>query len=65
MPDKTKRVTHAQVAMFIPNLIGYSRFALLFAAPYFIHSNWQAFIGCYAGSQLLDAVDGNAARYFN
>ena len=38
---------------------------MLFAAPYFIHSNWITFVGCYAGSQLLDAVDGNAARYFN
>ena len=62
-----KPVTHAQVATFVPNLIGYTRFALLFACPYFVYSDthWPYFIVCYGLSQLLDAVDGNAARYFN
>lgn len=55
------------MAFFIPNLIGYGRFAFLFACPYFAHSDshWIFFVICYAISQLLDAVDGNAARYFD
>jgi CDP-diacylglycerol--inositol 3-phosphatidyltransferase len=56
-----------QVAAFVPNLIGYSRFMLLLACPYVSHSDtlWPLFIVFYGLSQLLDAVDGNAARYFN
>ena len=59
--------THAQVATFVPNLIGYGRFAFLAMAPFFAFSDdkWYLFIVFYLLSEALDAVDGNAARYFN
>lgn len=60
-------LSHAEIATFIPNLIGYTRFLLLFISPYFALSKdkWYLFAICYSLSYLLDAVDGNAARYFN
>ena len=56
-----------EITTFVPNLIGYARFILLFASPYFALSKdkWQYFVICYSLSYLLDAADGNAARYFN
>ena len=60
-------IDHSDVAFFIPNLIGYTRFILLFVSPYFVLSEdqWHWFVICYSASYLLDAVDGNAARYFD
>ena len=57
------------VAFFIPNLIGYTRFALLFIGCYFAFSkdpNENIFFpACYGLSQALDGVDGWAARKFD
>ena len=60
-------VTHAQVSVFVPNLIGYGRFLLLFLCPVFVYSEqyWYWYTICYAASQLLDVVDGMAARKFD
>lgn len=53
------------VFLFVPNLIGYLRFAFLFAVfPLYTHSPLAALV-CYGLSQLLDAFDGMAARHFN
>ena len=60
-------LSHSEIALFIPNLIGYTRFLLLFVSPYFVLSktHWYWFVICYSLSYLLDAADGNAARAFN
>jgi len=52
------------VYLFIPNLIGYARVLLVIAAFYF-NASPALFFACYALSELLDAVDGYAARHFN
>ena len=56
--------THAQVALFIPNLIGYARFIFLGASAYFAcdKAQWHMFFLCYGMSYFLDALDGMAAR---
>jgi CDP-diacylglycerol--inositol 3-phosphatidyltransferase len=51
--------------LYIPNLIGYLRVILMFAA-YYIADAKPIIAGClYASSQLLDMMDGWAARKFN
>ena len=62
-----KTVTHAQVATFIPNLIGYSRFIALGASAYFAcdKAKWHMFCLAYGTSYFLDAFDGMAARKFD
>lgn len=61
------KTTHLKVAFYVPNIIGYSRFLFLSAAPMFIfdEDKWYMFICFYLASELLDAVDGNAARAFD
>jgi CDP-diacylglycerol--inositol 3-phosphatidyltransferase len=51
----------------VPNLIGYGRFVLLFLCPVFVYSEeyWYWYTICYAASQLLDVIDGMAARKFD
>ncbi|KAF4671131.1 hypothetical protein FOZ61_005353 [Perkinsus olseni] len=53
------------VYLFVPNLIGYTRVALMLISFYVAFDNWKAFIFCYFWSQMLDAFDGAAARRFN
>jgi CDP-diacylglycerol--inositol 3-phosphatidyltransferase len=53
------------VFLFVPNIIGYFRFAFLFAVFPLYHAHPLAALTCYALSQILDAFDGMAARYFN
>jgi len=55
----------SRVYFFIPNIIGYLRVALAVAAFVSSFSNHYVFFVCYAISEILDAVDGHAARYFN
>lgn len=52
------------VFLFVPNLIGYLRFAFLFAVFPLYRTQPLAALLCYGLSQLLDAFDGMAARYF-
>ncbi|KAF8822227.1 putative phosphatidylinositol synthase [Cardiosporidium cionae] len=52
------------VLLYIPNLIGYVRVALLVIAIFLAYSNWIGFVICYTSSQILDAADGWAARKF-
>ena len=49
------------VFLFVPNLIGYLRVVLAIAAFYYIRQP-LLFLPLYAGSCLLDALDGTAAR---
>ena len=55
------------ILSFIPNLIGYARFAALFAALYFAFDPNRSylFVVCYGLSQAFDGVDGWAARKFD
>eukprot|EP01047_Picozoa_sp_COSAG01_P133571 COSAG01_NODE_63590_length_279_cov_0.877778_1_plen_76_part_10 len=50
------------VFVFIPNLIGYARVALLAAACYYMQWNCQGCCVCYLLSDFMDALDGHAAR---
>ena len=56
--------TEPNVYLFVPNLIGYARVALMFVAFYFMTNAemYHVTVTCYLLSQLLDAVDGHAAR---
>jgi len=56
--------TEPNVYLFVPNLIGYARVALMFVAFYFMTNAemYHVTVTCYLLSQLLDAFDGHAAR---
>lgn len=58
---------HSDVAFFIPNLIGYSRFISLALSLYFTlnKAHWYWFVLSFGMSYALDAVDGKAARHFD
>lgn len=66
---KSKEVTHCKVAWYIPNIIGYLRFACLFLSVFMASSprdkKWVWFAAFYAISYVLDAFDGMTARRFN
>ncbi len=53
------------VFLFVPNIIGYLRFAFLFAIFPIYNTHPLLSVTFYGLSQLLDAFDGMAARYFN
>eukprot|EP01128_Nolandella_sp_AFSM9_P009161 TRINITY_DN5792_c0_g1_i1.p1 TRINITY_DN5792_c0_g1~~TRINITY_DN5792_c0_g1_i1.p1 ORF type:complete len:275 (-),score=77.25 TRINITY_DN5792_c0_g1_i1:163-924(-) len=54
------------VYFYVPNIIGTGRIILGAAAFYYLFEGETAlFFALYAVSELLDAVDGHAARYFN
>ena len=61
--------SHMQVMLYVPNLIGYFRFLLTFMCVKYAfdaaEGNWIMFTVCYSCSQLLDAIDGFAARKLN
>lgn len=54
-----------KIYVLIPNLIGYIRILLVIIAFYVCFKNHYLFFVCYGLSQLLDALDGHAARYFS
>lgn len=68
------------IALFVPNLIGYARYLLLATSLYFALGEeqeyfkvpifgavkgWMLYLAFYGSSLLLDAIDGKAARMFN
>ncbi|KAI8344032.1 CDP-alcohol phosphatidyltransferase-domain-containing protein [Chlamydoabsidia padenii] len=53
------------VFLYIPNIIGYTRIILAALSLYYMPIHPKACVVLYSISCLLDAVDGNAARYFN
>ena len=55
----------SMVFLFVPNIIGYLRFAFLFAILPIYNTHPLLSFTFYGLSQLLDAFDGMAARYFN
>ncbi|KAI1316383.1 CDP-diacylglycerol-inositol 3-phosphatidyltransferase [Mortierella claussenii] len=53
------------VFLFIPNLIGYTRIILAAGALYYMPVHPKTCMLMYSISCLLDAVDGQAARYYD
>ncbi|KAI8360264.1 CDP-alcohol phosphatidyltransferase-domain-containing protein [Mortierella sp. GBAus27b] len=53
------------VFLFIPNLIGYTRIILAAASLYYMPAHPITCMVMYSISCLLDAVDGQAARYYD
>ncbi|ORZ22571.1 CDP-alcohol phosphatidyltransferase-domain-containing protein [Absidia repens] len=53
------------VFLFVPNIIGYTRIILAALSFHYMPIHPKACVVLYSISCLLDAVDGNAARYFN
>jgi CDP-diacylglycerol--inositol 3-phosphatidyltransferase len=53
------------VFLFVPNIIGYFRFAFLFVSLFTYQNYPIQTILCYGLSQLFDMFDGMAARKFN
>ncbi|KAI8391008.1 CDP-alcohol phosphatidyltransferase-domain-containing protein [Radiomyces spectabilis] len=53
------------VFLFVPNLIGYTRIILASLSLYYMPWHPKVCVTLYGISCLLDAVDGNAARYFD
>ncbi|RKP22699.1 CDP-alcohol phosphatidyltransferase-domain-containing protein [Syncephalis pseudoplumigaleata] len=59
------RPTKENVFLFVPNLIGYVRVILAVLSLLVMPTRPLTCVALYCVSCLLDAVDGNAARYFN
>ncbi|KAI9311720.1 CDP-alcohol phosphatidyltransferase-domain-containing protein [Dichotomocladium elegans] len=59
-PSRTENIF-----LFVPNLIGYTRIILASASLYYMPWHPKVCTTLYCISCLLDAVDGNAARYFD
>ncbi|CAO3590289.1 unnamed protein product [Absidia cylindrospora] len=57
--------TSDNVFLYVPNIIGYTRIILAALSLYYMPIHPKACVVLYSISCLLDAVDGNAARYFN
>ncbi|KAI8887694.1 CDP-diacylglycerol--inositol 3-phosphatidyltransferase [Backusella circina FSU 941] len=57
--------SNENIFLFIPNLIGYTRIILASLSLYYMPWHPKVCVTLYCISCLLDAVDGNAARYFN
>ncbi|KAI8047528.1 CDP-alcohol phosphatidyltransferase-domain-containing protein [Gilbertella persicaria] len=57
--------SNSSVFLYIPNLIGYTRIILASLSLYYMPWHPKVCVSLYCISCLLDAVDGNAARYFN
>ncbi|KAG2204656.1 hypothetical protein INT47_011951, partial [Mucor saturninus] len=53
------------IFLFVPNLIGYTRIILAALSLYYMPWHPKVCVSLYCISCLLDAVDGNAARYYN
>ncbi|CAO3612571.1 unnamed protein product [Cunninghamella blakesleeana] len=61
----SKQLSYDNVFLFVPNLIGYTRIILAALSLHYMPYHPKVCVALYCISCLLDAVDGNAARYFN
>ena len=52
---------------YVPNIIGYIRFALAFTGMYTYHNQntWHIAVWAFVFSQLIDTIDGTCARKLN
>mgnify|MGYP003845300433 FL=1 len=62
-------VSHSQIMLYYPNLIGYFRFITNIASVKYAfdvkEGQWIMFAVLYSISQLLDAFDGMVARKYD
>jgi len=58
-------ITHRDVLLYIPNIIGYSRIIFACLAFYYMFDSYVLFFIFYSLSAILDIADGHAARAFN
>ncbi|POG75057.1 hypothetical protein GLOIN_2v1475732 [Rhizophagus irregularis DAOM 181602=DAOM 197198] len=65
LPPSPKIQEVKNVFLFIPNIIGFIRVILAILSLYYMPNKPWTCMGLYTFSCLLDAVDGNAARYFD
>ncbi|KAF9392536.1 CDP-diacylglycerol-inositol 3-phosphatidyltransferase [Podila verticillata] len=64
-PAAKNNAADENVFLFIPNLIGYTRIILAGVSLYYMPSHPKTCMLLYSISCLLDAVDGQAARYYD
>jgi CDP-diacylglycerol--inositol 3-phosphatidyltransferase len=62
---KEAQTQQKNIFLYVPNLIGYTRFLLLLAASFFAFSMPYVFVGLHFTSFFLDYFDGIAARSLN
>ncbi|CAG8698609.1 11480_t:CDS:2, partial [Ambispora leptoticha] len=62
---KDNILSRENVFLFIPNLIGYARVILAIISLYYMPFAPVTCMSLYSLSCLMDAVDGNVARYLN
>lgn len=60
--DSEKAVQGPNIALYIPNIIGYIRFITILASWKFALTDPYVFTALYATSYLLGAIDGTVAR---
>ena len=62
-----KKVSHLDIVCYLPNLVGYLRFATNFIASYYAFepNAYMTFLKWYTLSMGLDSIDGKLARRFN
>ena len=60
--DSTSTISRPNIFLYVPNLIGYTRVALLLMSAYFLRWNPAAFGVTHFLSFFLDYFDGIAAR---
>lgn len=58
-------MSESSVFLFVPNIIGYVRILLALLSFYYMPFDYVRAFCYYLLSQLLDALDGHAARYLN
>ncbi|EGD77077.1 CDP-diacylglycerol-inositol 3-phosphatidyltransferase [Salpingoeca rosetta] len=63
--SRKKKGASPNIFLYIPNLIGFARVALLIASLFFMTSNPYVAMSLYWLSAFIDAFDGMAARHFN
>ena len=61
---KQPGVTHFLIFCYIPNLMDYCRYILVFTSMYFAYDkqSWAISIFCYFIAIIVDAFDGIVAR---
>jgi len=64
-PPPKKQEVKENVFLFVPNIIGFIRVILAILSLYYMPNKPWICMGLYTFSCLLDAADGNAARYFD
>ena len=65
IPTRNFMAARGSVFLYVPNLIGYVRVILGIVSFAYAFDNYKLAVVAYSASQLLDALDGYAARALN